>query len=94
MNLTVNRAIENSFVKDSPLIASFSEGIRGGRENSKQSFMINNMETQIGESQRSPDPTMFRKREIKEDSFIEDSFSMISMIDEMNQPLERNAKMF
>ena len=84
------QASENSFTRsqreNNSMAASFSEGIRGSR---------------VGPSTNNPEPfpaqevhpTVFRKRaDLKEDSFIEDSFSMISMIDEMNQVPQKNGR--
>jgi hypothetical protein len=83
-------ASENSFARsqreNNSMAASFSEGIRGSR---------------VGPSANNPEPfpaqevhpAVFRKRaDLKEDSFIEDSFSMISMIDEINQASQKNGR--
>lgn len=48
-NMSTNRSIENSFAKENPMIASFSEGIRGN--NGKQPLVFNPNERQ--EPQRS-----------------------------------------
>lgn len=60
-------ASENSFTRDeresNPLAASFTEGIRGNKDSR---IVFNSPESPAVE----PQQMVFRKREIKEDSFI------------------------
>lgn len=44
MNMSANRSIENSFTQENPMIASFSEGIRGN--STKQPLVFNPNERQ------------------------------------------------